>query len=716
MTTRHVFPKELLLPALASCLLATASAATPDIPVYADSLAAGWENWSWGTAVASSATAHAGSASAAVTYQEGWAGLYWHSPATIAGADVASVSFWIRGATVDGQTISLSLYDAANSPSSLAVTLAAPTTSWTRVTLPMSSFGSPQTISALVFQEFSGSGPFNTWLIDDVVLVGLTGTPTPTPTPVPGPALSIDASADRHAISPLIYGMNQCTEALAKELRLPVKRWGGNATTRYNWRLDVSNRGNDWYFENIPEETVDVTALPNGSASDHFVEENRRTGAASLLTVPLIGWTPKSRDITGAFSVTKYGAQKKVDPWRTDLGNGVRPDGSFVTGNDPADTSIAIGPDFVTDWMAHLKGRYGDAAGGGVRFYNLDNEPALWNSTHRDVHPAGASYDEMRDRTIAYAAAIKAADPKALTLGPAEWGWPGYFYSGLDAAAGGEWWNTRPDRRAHGDVPLVPWYLRQLKAYQDQHGVRLLDYLDLHIYPQAEGVSLSAAGSGLTQALRLRSTRCLWDPTYVDESWIDDTVRLIPRMKEWIAAEYPGTKLAISEYNWGAFEHINGAVAQADVLGIFGREGLDLATLWDEPTAAQPVTFAFRLYRNYDGNGGAFGDTSVRATSTDQGTLAIYSAIRSSDGALTAMVVNKGTTAQTTTVALQGFTPRPAAQVWRYSAANLTAIVREADATVSGGNIAATFPASSITLLVLPPAGGATPASGFIVY
>ena len=113
----------------------------------------------------------------------------------------------------------------------------------------------------------------------------------------------------------------------------------------------------------------------------------------------------------------------------------------------------------------------------------------------------------------------------------------------------------------------------------------------------------------------------------MDESWIKDTgidggvVKFIPRMRDWVANNYPRTKLAISEYNWGAFEHLNGALAQADVLGIFGREGVDLATLWGVPKATDPVAYAFRLFRNYDGAGGQFGDTSVQATSTNQEAL-----------------------------------------------------------------------------------------------
>ena len=424
-------------------------------------------------------------------------------------------------------------------------------------------------------------------------------------------------------------------------------------------------------------------------------------------------WTPKSRALTCGFAVSKYGTQQSTDPWQPNCGNGITPGGAAITGNDPTDTSTAITPAFVQSWIGHLHGRYGTAANGGVRFYNLDNEPMLWPDTHRDVHPAPTSYDEMRTRTWAYAAAIKASDPAALTLGPAEWGWTGYFWSALDWSAGGSWWNNPQDRLAHGNVPFVEWYLQQMRAYEQQHGTHILDYVDLHYYPQASGVSLSPAGSAATQALRLRSTRSLWDPSYVDESWIGEAVRLVPRMREWVATDYPGTKTAVTEYNWGGLEHVNGALTQADLLGIFGREGLDLATLWAPPTASQPGAYAFRMYRNYDGSHGRFGDTSVHATSADQGRLAIYAAERASDGALTLMVVNKTGTPLTSGITLAGFAAGAAASRYRYSAAVPSAIVHEADVAVAGGAVNATFPASSITLLVVPRGtAGVTPTPG----
>lgn len=535
-------------------------------------------------------------------------------------------------------------------------------------------------------------------------------TPIPTPDPSPaGPALTIDAADRRHPISPLIYGINFAEEDLAAELRLPLRRWGGNATTRYNWKIDTANRAKDWFFENIPEEHPDPATLPAGSSLERFIEQDRRTGTATLLTIPLIGWTPKSREIACGFSVEKYGPQQEVDPWRSDCGNGVRPDGTPISGNDPTDTSMPIGPDFVQEWIAYLVERYGGADAGGVRFYNLDNEPELWHVTHRDVFPEPLSYAELRERTVQYAAVLKASDPAAQTLGPAAWGWPAYFFSARDIAAGAERRNTGPDRQANGNLPLAPWYLQQLRAYEAQHGVRLLDYFDLHFYPQAPGVALAPAGDAATQARRLRSTRALWDSDYADESWISrtidgPTVALIPRMRAWIEAYYPGTKLAITEYNWGGLESLNGALAQADALGIFGREGLDLAALWAPLRADQPWAFAFRMYRNYDGAGGQFGDVSLAAQSADPDRLAVYAAQRSADGALTLLVINKTAGPLRSALRLEGVAPGTA-QVYRYSAANLDAIVREADMAVAGPDLRVSFPASSITLLVLEGVG-----------
>ncbi|MEV7687731.1 glycoside hydrolase family 44 protein [Streptomyces bungoensis] len=529
-----------------------------------------------------------------------------------------------------------------------------------------------------------------------------------------GPAISVDTTTGRHAIDPHIYGLNFPDEALAKELRLPVGRWGGNATSRYNYKNDAYNAGSDWYFEDLHYDN-DTSALPDGSQADKFVEQNRRTGTDTLMTVPMIGWTAAGRDNGCGFSIAKYGPQQGSDAqWRPDCGNGKKPDGTLIAGNDPAETSTPAGADFDKGWVQYLRGTYGGAGSGGVRFYDLDNEPDLWHSTHRDVHPAGASYDELRDSTYATAAAVKDADPAAQTLGPVGWGFNSLIYSGLDqekcSEQGGSCWSNPPDRAAHGGVQFAPWYLQQMKAYERAHGRRILDYFDEHIYPQQTGVS-GSTDDAATQALRLRSTRQLWDPSYVDESWINQPIQFIPRLRSLVDQNYPGTKLAVSEYNWGALDHIDGGLAEADVLGIFGREGLDLATLWSPPKATDPGAYAFRMYRDYDGNGGTFGDTAVHAASADQDQLSVYAAERSGDHATTVMVINKTTGDLTAPVSLTAGTALPAAaQVYRYGQADPTAIEHAADQPLGGGSFTATFPAYSITEYVIP--AGSTQTTG----
>jgi hypothetical protein len=657
--------------------------------VYENALHGYWNGWSsWGVPkplVSVSEPVQSGTQALAVDYAYNWAGLELRPGAALDGTAYTHVSFWIHGGVSGAQQLRFFVRNGAEVASN-TVSVPVQAGQWSQVSIALSSLGSPAEIKALVWQE-SGGSDLTAFYLDAITLV---------PASLPPLALSVDAAAQRQPISPDIYGVDNASEALARAIRLPVRRWGGNARSRYNYLLDTSNTGDDYFFENVS--LADSTP---GSAADNFVEQDRSTGARTLLTVPLIGWVAK--DATScSFDSTKvntsgvavFPAQARYDVYRPRCGNGVTASGGtlITSGVNKEDTSTAANAAFVQGWVS-------------------DNEPTLWNSTHRDVHPAPTSYDELRDLTYSHAAAIKAADPSAKTLGPVAYGWTAYFYSALDEAGGPEWWKNPQDHASHNKTDFVPWYLAQMRDYETLHNVRILDYLDLHFYPESSGLARQPAGNADMQAKRLRSTRALWDRYYVDESWINQPVRLLPRMRAWVDQNYPGTKLAITEYNFGALDHINGALAQADVLGIFGREGLHLATLWwyhkDHQTSFEPhhpAAFAFRMYRNYDGLGGAFGDTRVKASSTDEASLAVYAAERTGDGALTVMVINKTGGALAPSLSLGNFSAGASAQVFRYSEASPGAIVQEAAQPVSGNSLTASYPAHSITLLVIPRA------------
>lgn len=513
--------------------------------------------------------------------------------------------------------------------------------------------------------------------------------------------VTIDAKANRHPISPLIYGVAYADEAALKDLHIPLHRYGGNNTTRYNWQLNADNRANDWFFESIAEPSAAA-----GGRGDTFTALNKAVGAQTMLTIPMIDWVAKvgpNRGKLAGFSIAKYGAQTGADTmYFPDAGNGIlKSTGKPVTGNDPNDANVPNSSAFEQGWVKHLVAKWGTAASGGVKYYILDNEPALWNSTHRDVQPVGLKLEELRAKTLDYAAKIKAVDPTALTVGPEEWGWTGYLYSGYDSQWGNAHkdWNHLPDRTTHGNMDAMPWLLDQLHKENTRTGKRLLDVFSLHYYPQGGegGGNVDTA----TQLRRNRSTRSLWDPNYTDESWINSKVALIPRMKRWVAAYYPGTRIGITEYNWGGENHINGATAQADILGIFGREGLDMATRWTTPNANTPTYKAIKLYRNYDGQQSGFGETSVQASVPNPDSLSAFAALRTGDGALTVMIINKTPDAAApVALALANFVPKGSIQVWQLTAANT--IARRKDLSPSDNAVRLTVPAQSVTLLVLP--------------
>jgi hypothetical protein len=392
-----------------------------------------------------------------------------------------------------------------------------------------------------------------------------------------------------------------------------------------------------------------------------------------------------------------------------------------VTGNDPSDTSMPVDESWTAEWVKYLVSRFGNAAAGGVGIYELDNEPTWWDKTHRDVHPLPFTYDEVTEKGLKVAKAIKTADPTAEVSGPVIDYWLTYFYSKQDLKSIQQHgWNVATgatDRKAHGNVPLIEYYLRAFKAAQDadpKH-TRLLDYVDIHTYFAAGDAMLKPAGNSRQQRAVIESTRVFWDPTYTnylfrnpDNFMLAAAPEVIPRMKRWVAANYPGTKTAITEYNWGGQEHISGAVAQADILGIFGREGLDLGALWQPPELDSPSMFAFKIYRNYDDAGGAFGDESVAATSADQGKLAVYAARREADRVLTVVVINKTFGDLKADLPVEHFKAKGRAKVYQYSGADLKGIRALPAVKAEWGKKSRTsvvreqvFPAMSITMFVI---------------
>ncbi len=514
--------------------------------------------------------------------------------------------------------------------------------------------------------------------------------------------LRIDAAQGQHPISPFIYGVAEAPSSWLADVRPRLNRWGGNQTSRYNWKLgNAFSAARDYNFSNGNYGFTSPAEKQPSGVADEFISTNKAAGVDTLLTIPNIGWVARD-DYSSSTNVPGSG------------GPPIAPGSDAIAGYNPARNQQATcvpsrarknapltDPPDVTDptvaqdeWIYHLTRRFGPSGNNGVRFYAMDNEPDLWFYTHTDIRPAEVSYDQMRDTFLDYATAVKSVDPTALVTGPVVSGWDGYLYSALDR--GNDNFRTRADYQAHGSQYLLPWWLSQLRQHDEQTGQRSLDVLDIHYYPQTQGV-FEGATDAQTNAQRLLAVHSLWDPNYTDNSWIGAKIQLIPRMKQWIQENYPGTQLGITEWNFGADNTINGALALAEALGIFGREGVDLACYWAYPTPNTAGYAAMKLFMNFDDNHSSFGFTSVSATSSDYDLISCYAALDSSSNLLV-MVLNKSLTANLTPDIQLANTQARQAQVYQISA-DQPRITRLEDATVSGAAVRLTFPASSITLL-----------------
>lgn len=436
---------------------------------------------------------------------------------------------------------------------------------------------------------------------------------------------TIDLDGERRPISPYIYGSNQDRSGNV----WTVRRWGGNRTTGYNWENNASNAGADWHHSSDLF-LVTHAGLPASDAAipgivlQHHHQQSLTMGAESIITLQMAGYV--AADVDGTVTEEQTAPSDRWVP--VDFTR----DAPFT-----ADPDLDDGAVYIDELVRLLVDHLGDAASGGVRWYSLDNEPSLWAHTHPRIHPEPVGVQELLDRSTALAAAVKDVDPHAGILGPALYGMNA-FMSLQDAPD----WSTA----GAGHDWFIGWYLDRMREAESAAGRRLLDVLDVHWYPEARGDHSITDPDATTPAdveARLQAPRTLWDPTYTENSWIarwlGGFLPILPRLNQAIEEHYPGTGLAVSEYDYGGGWTVSGGLAQADVLGAFGRYGVDIATMWGIEEADVYQGAAFRMYHGYDGQGGRFGSVSVAADSSDRERLSIWAAVEGSE--LHVILINK---------------------------------------------------------------------------
>ncbi len=554
---------------------------------------------------------------------------------------------------------------------------------------------------------------------------------TPIP-PATAVQVTVDVLTNRHPISPYIYGGSYPKDAATiADSGLSVVRWGGNATSTYNWELHTYNADNDYFFEDF-----DTTALGNSADGDsaQFITDVKAAGSNPLTTMAMLPWVAKTAETAPpspndhwSFSIAKYGAQCHTDPFNSDAGDGI-PAGAncdnsttFLTANpndayfpllDQPGTGDPAGSVYRNQWTTALAAALGTAP----HFYNMDNEIDIWGGTHRDVHPNPATYNELRDTYLTESRALKGWDPLAIRLGPVSCCWFFYWRSATGSS----------ETSSHGGVDFLPWWLNEVAWSDAANNSRSLDIFDIHAYP--DGPDTTNFTQAQKQALAVRIYRDWWDPTYTSEASyirnggfsiepLDSKPFRIPRMRALVNEIYPGTQFSITE--WSAefagstsaqkAADFSTALGDTDAYGILGRERVYLSSRWTAPDPANPNYLALKLFTNYDAAHHGFGTTSVSAThNADPNLFSSYAALDSTGKTLTMIVINKdpanGAQVQ---FALNGFTPSSIAS---YTLAATAPTVIKASSSGAWSSTM-TFAPYTATLLVVTGTSATVPAS-----
>lgn len=442
--------------------------------------------------------------------------------------------------------------------------------------------------------------------------------------------VTVNLSGEKKEISPYIYGVNEYgnTNNL-KNISVNAVRQGGNRYTGYNWETNYSNAGEDW-IHSSDTNIGDITDGPAYAAQRLSESCQKYNVPYKMTTLQMAGYVAADKNGSVSDSEAAPSARwNKVE---------FQKDGALSLTPDLEDDTV-----YMDEYVNYLVQTLGDSTTKtGIQGYNLDNEPVLWNDTHPLIHADEVSNSELISKSIALANVVKNIDPNAEVFGPAFWGMLPCIQAGNgDTYKDADWEAVKNDYSWYMD-----YYLKQMADAEQEYGKRLLDVVDVHYYAQ----------DCSTDDGRLQAARSLYDPDYKENSWLQPYFGgyfpFLTRLQESIDKFYPGTKLALTEYNLANIsdekntgKSVVSAITQTETLGAFADQGVYLATYWGTLPECPYVEAAFNLYTNYDGEGAAFGDTLVETTTEDLSKAAAFAAIDGTDDSeITLVLSNKSMT------------------------------------------------------------------------
>ena len=453
--------------------------------------------------------------------------------------------------------------------------------------------------------------------------------------------ITVNLAGEKKEISPYIYGVNDYGNSdNYRNVTVNALRQGGNRYTGYNWETNYSNAGEDWH--NSSDTNIGDDTDGAGAAVRKFSKRSTDYNIPyKMTTLQMAGYV--SADKAGSVSDTEKAPSSRWNEVK------FRKDGELSLTPDLTDNAV-----YMDEYVNFIVKTLGDSnTSTGMQGYSLDNEPVLWNDTHPYLHPEEVSNNELVSKSIELASVVKEIDPDADVFGPAFWG----VLPCINGSSGENY--TDPEWTAVKDQYswYLDYYLKQMADAEKEHGKRLLDVVDVHYYAQ----------DCSTDEARLQAARSLYDENYTENSWLgqyfSDYLPFLPKINESINKYYPGTKIAVSEYNLGDLSNekdtgklVSSAIAETEALGAFADNGVYLATYWGTLSNCPYVESAINLYTNYDGEGAAFGDTLVEASTEDISKATAYAAIDGNDDSgVTVVVSNKDSEkAENAVISLEG--------------------------------------------------------------
>jgi len=434
--------------------------------------------------------------------------------------------------------------------------------------------------------------------------------------------ITVNAAEGKRAISPYIYGRNNTFDKPASfytdaGLRF-VRMNAGNNATKYNWRRKITGHP-DWY-NNVYGSNWDATS--------EYVASNF-PGMQVMWAFQLLGrvasntnnnfndwgfnqsqwWQGVYQNLAGG------GVPNTDDPGGHALVEG---DDNLYTMEWPADSTVAILDHwFGPDGLNLNKNQF--------LYWNMDNEPDIWNGTHDDVMDVLLPASEFMDRFIEVAKKARALFPEIKICGPvttSEWQW--YKWGNESIRIGGKYYCW------------LEYFLKRISDEEKAVGIRLLDMVDLHNYPYAP-----------TDLDALQVHRMYYDTNYdypgaqglytINGGW-DTSLKneyIFKRINDWLMeyfGENHGITCGISEWGPSNSDPNIGSVVYGSLLGTFANNGVEYLTPWNWQVGMWETLHLFSRYsKSY----------SVSSISSLENTVSAYTSLNQAADSMTVIMVNR---------------------------------------------------------------------------